>query len=235
MKFKISALYFLILFSQLSLSSIKYDKTPWTFEDSSVYPSCLETVRDSGDHYEAVSDFYKLNEDYSNFYDNPGLFFENPVSLYPKKPIIPSWCDLDVFASESHCKDGLKLHKTYPSCNNLPKDFKIIDDGSYIEIYLEDFYSDGEISYSGFQKYHLQKKISVETCQKLAPNVLGKCLDSYFLVKDENGGGSFTSRYFYVFGIFDIADKKNGSYEVLPLKQFDSFEEGMEFLSRMNQ
>tara|TARA_B100000989_G_scaffold297113_1_gene281978 strand:+ start:957 stop:1661 length:705 start_codon:yes stop_codon:yes gene_type:complete len=234
MNFKISAVYFLIFFSQLSLSSINYDKTPWTFDDSSVYPPCFQTVALSGDDYEAVSDFYKLNEDYSNFYNNPGLFFENPVSLYPKKPIIPSWCDLDVYASDSTCKNGLKLHKTYPSCNNLPKDFKIYDDGSYIEIYLENSFSDGEISYSGFENYYLQKKISVETCQKLAPNVRGKCLDSYFLVKDENRGGSFTARYFYIFGIFNLTDKKKGSYEVLPLKQFDSFEEGIEFLSRTN-
>lgn len=228
-------LFFLLLFSSISFSSINYEKTPWIFDNSLIYPSCLETVFDSGDNYEAVADFYELNsEDLLNLYNNPGLFFENPVSLYPKKPIIPSWCDLDSFASEDYCKNGLNLHETYPSCNNLPKDFKIYDDGSKIEIYLEDYWSDGEISYSGFEEYYLQKKISLETCQKLAPKVSGKCLDAYFLVKDVNGGGSFTSRYFYIFGIFSIDIKKSKSYEVLPLKQFDNIDEGLEFLSKVN-
>ena len=67
--------------------------------------------------------------------------------------------------------------------------------------------------------YKVLKKISVEECQLLAPNIDGKCLESNLLEIYSWGGGSMSWTTLQVFGLYETLNK---NIYIFPLKKFKS-------------
>ena len=64
--------------------------------------------------------------------------------------------------------------------------------------------------------YDISKKINLNECKKLSPNINGKCVEAYQLLRYSQGG----TLAFLDEAIYGIFKDKEGSFFMLPLKRF---------------
>ena len=71
------------------------------------------------------------------------------------------------------------------------------------------------------------KEIPLETCQSLAPNIKGKCIQRYLLkIGDWSGGSMGHTSEWSIFGLFKLS---NDDEYIFPLKRFISQEDALNY------
>ena len=200
-------------------SSSVTDEDVWSFNDSTILPSCLEIDWYSNDNYEEYVDQFSEISNYEHFSSNPGLYFGKPIST---EPISWSWCESDP-CDES---EKIKISKTFPQCIDIKDDAEITEDG-------RDLTYSGDEGRHGYKSYNLIRKVPLDVCNKLAPHFNGECKDAFFLKVEENFGGSGVWQYHYIYGLFEEEKNSQPSYEILPLKRFDSRNIGLDYLDSL--
>ena len=189
----------------------------------SIYPP-LEKQR-----YNDLVIFASAKTKFSN-----GWIFENKT-LHPECFYMEQWSSevyKDYYKTKTGSKENFFSSAEYKDFSNNPgKYFKKLDNilstslekcKNFISKEFRTNHMDGVVySSSGdrlFETYYLEEKISKKNCMELAPNIEGKCLESYLLNRSHWGGGSMTLNERTIYGIFK--DKTKGIF-ILPLKRFN--------------
>lgn len=190
----------------------------WMHKNQVLHPQCFKNYWDSADNYQefyeqfmGIKDDYFETEEYYHFTQNIGMYWGKYITTYD--PIKISW------------GDDLELAVSMNSCfNKTSKIFEVTEDRVRSVAH--------EPSYGNEYYYEKLKKIPLDICQKLGPNISGKCISSYLLRIGDWGGGSKGHDYEWsIFGIFELFD---GEEFIFPLKRFSSDAEARSFIQPKN-
>ena len=174
----------------------------WKVDDRLLPPQCFVYMWDSGDNFQEVARLFAIPDDwdtpeFKDFEHNTGKYFGAPIYPFYRASKYSLWEYVDecLFSVNS---DQLQ-----------------ISDSTVEYVYPE---SEGR----EFLRYTILANISPELCQTLAPNLPGKCLESY-LVHIAYCGGSLGCRGPHsIYGMFQMHDgeRHDGERIIFPLKNF---------------
>ena len=191
----------------------------WLHQGKVLHPQCFNKYWDSADNYQefyeqfmGIKDDYFRTEEYDHFTKNIGIYWGKYITTYD--PIKASW------------DDDLELSVSMDNClNKKTKVFEVLDDR--VTSQTEEPRDRNEYY------YEKHKKIPLDVCQKLGPNISGKCVSSYLLKIGNWWGGSKGYDYEWsIFGIFELFD---GEEYIFPLKRFSSDDEARSFIQSKNK
>ena len=210
----------------LSMLIISCDKTEhnypyaWSKDGHVLHPQCFKNYWDDGDNYQefyeqftGIKKDYFTTKEFDDFTLNIGKYWGKEITTYEP---IKFW------------NEDLELAVSMQSClNKKTSKFEVNED----EVTSSDGEPykgiDGGLYYENEYLYKVLKKITLETCDALAPNVDGKCMESNLLKIGDWGGGSKGHSYEWsIFGLFQLS---NGDKYILPLKRFESEKEAMAY------
>ena len=182
----------------------------WNINGDILHPQCFSRPWMSSDNYEEFAKEYNIT-DLNNFKAYPGEYFGREIRDYT--PLnTPDWSAIDYITLTNEVE------------NCTPKNFE------YKIESINDIYVHTQIDELSFvdEYYNIIKKVDVDKCSMLAPNINAKCLESYFLGTGDFSGGSmgFDSSY-GIYGLFDI---QNHGLTIVPLVLFESMNEGLNYL-----
>ena len=190
-----------ILTSLIFITSFQLFSESWKYNETVLHPYCFQTEWVSSDNFQEFYErFVGINENYyhtkqfKDFSLNIGRYWGNEIENYD--PIKASW------------GDDIELAVSMDSCLSKKSNNFGNRDGWITSSESRDEYS-----------YKILKKISIEQCQLLAPNLEGNCIQSYLLEIYNWGGGSMSWKTLQVFGLFEMFDNKQ---YIFPLKKFTS-------------
>ncbi len=169
----------------------------WKVKDRLLPPQCFVYEWDSGDNYEEVERLFAIS-DFEDFEHNTGKYFGDPIYPFYRASEYSLWKYVDecLFSVDS---DQLQ-----------------ISDSTVEYVYPE---SEGR----EVLRYTILADVSPARCQDLAPNLPGKCLESY-LVDIASCGGSMGCRggWYNIYGMFQMQDGDRHQREriMFPLKNF---------------
>ena len=184
---------------------------PWKYEETVLHPYCFQTEWISSDNlqefYErfmGVNENYYDTKEFEDFSLNIGKYWGKEINDF--SPIKPSWGDSGFDDYKNNNIELLAV--SMESClGKTSNNFGERDD------WITSSQSRDEYSYK------ILKKISSGQCQSLAPNLKGKCLQSYLLQIFDWGGGSSSWQTLQIFGLFEMPENKQ---YIFPLKKFRS-------------
>lgn len=172
---------------------------PWEVEGKVLHPRCFQTEWSSSDNiqefYErfmGIKENYYGTKEYEDFRLNIGKYWGKEINHYGS--ITASW------------GDEIELAVSMKSCLNKSSNEVGERDQWVTSSEQSDEYS-----------YRVSKKISLEQCKLLAPNLEGECVQSYLLEIYNWGGGSMGFKTLQIFGLFEMPNKKR---YIFPLKKF---------------
>ena len=186
----------------------------WSYNGKILHPQCFKNYWDSADNYQeyyehftGIKEDYFSTKEYEDFTSNLGKYWGKEITTFD--PINTGW-------GGEH--ELLELAVSMKSClNKKTKVFEVLDDRVTSQT--------AEPKDRNEYYYQELKKIPLETCQSLAPNIKGKCIQSYLLKIGEWGGGSMGHTYEWsIFGLFKLSN--NDEY-IFPLKRFVSKDEAL--------
>ena len=182
----------------------------WKVDDHFLHPICFKSNW-FDDEFNIFTKHFRIT-DSKDFLRNPGKYLGREVDEYA--PIPTDWCE------DNDCPKvslGTSIEKCLGNVANLEFDQELattIEETKYYPSY--------SIGYS------IIKNVAQKTCVLLAPNIKSPCLGSYFVSSWEDFGGSMGRLYSYgIHGLFDLP--KVGK-QIIPLRYFDSRNEGLNFL-----
>ena len=163
----------------------------WKVDDRLLPPTCFEYKSDSGDNFEAFAEQFSI-ADYGDFSHNTGKYFGDPI--YPFKDNTAG----NIWRYVGDCARDM-----------APDQLQISD--SRVEYVYP---SGGERL-----RYRSLADVSPNLCQNLAPNLPGKCLESYLVDVDYCGGSMGCRGSYTIYGMFQMQDSER---IIFPLKNFDT-------------
>ena len=169
----------------------------WKLNQSIIHPNCFFNDGFSGNFNSEFVNYFAIN-DYDNFIKNPGLYFGKEIRDF--KPIKPSWC------KEKDCEKISLI-------TDLKKCLAIYDPKNIVKI---DYFIDG---------YELIKKVKVETCNKLTPNLKLSCSQSFLI----SIGNYRLKPTVGIYGLF----YKNEEPILVPIKFFENENVGINFIESL--
>ena len=171
----------------------------WKVDDRLLPPTCFEYKSDSGDNFEAFAEQFSI-ADYGDFSHNTGKYFGDPI--YPFKDNTAG----NIWRYVGDCARDM-----------APDQLQISD--SRVEYVYP---SGGERL-----RYRILADVSPNLCQNLAPNLPGKCLESYLVDVDYCGGSMGCRGPYTIYGMFQM---RNGERIIFPLKNFRTENPARNFL-----
>ena len=171
----------------------------WKVDDRLLPPTCFEYKSDSGDNFEAFAEQFSI-ADYGDFSHNTGKYFGDPI--YPFKDNTAG----NIWRYVGDCARDM-----------APDQLQISD--SRVEYVYP---SGGERL-----RYRILADVSPNLCQNLAPNLPGKCLESYLVDVDYCGGSLGCRGPYTIYGMFQM---RNGERIIFPLKNFRTENPARNFL-----
>jgi hypothetical protein len=187
----------------------------WRYDGEIISPLCFSVMWESGDNYENYERKFEI-KDKNDFRTYPGKYFGGTL---PTSLIESPW--------KSTTDAEVSLVQDFPACNKLQ---------SQQTIYLRDdsftsFYDPSDNISKG---YRLLYDVPSMLCDELAPHIEGNCHQSYLLMLYMNGGGSKTSIYFYIYGLFkmkdQMKDQTKDQMKIFPLMKIQSPASGTTFI-----
>ena len=176
--------------------------TGWIFDGKILYPRCFVYEWLSGDNFETFEERFVI-QSVEDFRDSPGKYFGDPI--YPFESVVLAGKQISLWRNIEDCAGdigGLLIENEGIRCSSI----------------------DGEREC--LEQYRLLAEVSSGLCQELAPELPGKCLKSY-LVEIVGSGGSMSSVYHGIYGLFLLED---GERLVFPLKTFPTRNHARNFL-----
>jgi uncharacterized protein len=183
------------------LSGINGTLAGWAYNNEILHPYCFIKEWDSSDnfqayyeHYTGVKEAYYNTKSYESFSENTGLFFGSIITSY--EPIKNRWDEI------------IELAVSMDSCANKTS----------VNLIIADQKVSATANDRDDYNYEIVASIGTDLCQKLAPNIIGTCEESYVLkVADWGGGSKGHSVSFMLYGLFNMVDDKK---YIIPLKRF---------------
>lgn len=205
------------IFSINGVAEEKVEKpTPigWRVKDKIIPPQCF-SYEEWGD-VDIFGEFAKKFHiaDHNDFKINPGMYIGREIKSY--EPITPSWC-ANKNCNGDNRPDKLTLINFTKRCSNARYGQAVRERAVWNRI--------DEAEY----EYELLRFYSVDACQKLAPSINAKCIESYFVRAGIDRGGSTGPDWNYgIYGLFDLPKYGLG---IVPLKFFQNKNYGLNFIS----
>ncbi|MBI4599932.1 hypothetical protein HY732_03335 [Candidatus Uhrbacteria bacterium] len=198
----------------------KVEKPPpigWRVKGKIIHPQCFSYGEWAEGHYmdiygEIAKKFHIADHD--DFKINTGMYIGREIKSF--SPATPSLCLND------NCRDDtmpgkLTLIHFTKRCSNSRQGQAVRERAVWNRI-------DG-VEY----EYELLRYYSVDACQKLAPSINAKCIESFFVRVGADGGGTMGPDWHYgIYGLFDLPKYGLG---IVPLKFFPNKNHGLNFLS----
>lgn len=182
----------------------------WKFDDHFLHPICFKSDW-FDDEFSIFAKHFRIT-DSKDFLRNPGNYLGQEINEYA--PISTDWCE------GNDCPEislGTSIDKCLGNATNLQFDQELI-----ATIEETKYHSSYRIG------YNVIKNVDQKTCVLLAPNIKFPCLDSYFISSWEDFGGSMGRLYSY--GIHGLFDLPKVGRQIIPLRYFDSRNDGLNFL-----
>ncbi len=171
----------------------------WKVDNRLLPPTCFEYKSDSGDNFEAFAEQFSI-ADYGDFSHNTGKYFGDPIYPFKENTAGNIWQYVAACARDM-APDQLQI-------------------------------SDSRVEYvypSGRERlrYRILADVSPNLCQNLAPNLPGKCLESYLVDVDYCGGSMGCRGSYTIYGMFQLQDDER---IIFPLKNFRTENPARNFL-----
>ena len=188
----------------------------WSYDGKILHPQCFQKYWDSADNYQeyyeqftGIKKDYFSTKEYEDFTLNLGKYWGKEITTF--EPINTGW------GGENEL---LELAVSMKSClNKKTKVFEVLDDRITSQ--------SAEPKDRNEYFYKEIKEIPLETCQSLAPNIKGKCIQSYLLkIGDWSGGSMGHTSEWSIFGLFKLS---NDDEYIFPLKRFNSQEDALNY------
>jgi len=154
----------------------------------------------SSDNFEAFEEHFKIKTKNVDFRRNPGKYFGKEIGHL--NPIEAPWRD-GFYVEIAVAIDSINFDQPFET----ESPYEAFGRGIFTKRsdYDETFYT-------------ILGEIKKEHCSELAPNLKGKCKESYVLWLGDYGGGSIG--YLFIAGIFGLFELENGKEYIVPLKYF---------------
>ncbi|MCY3956496.1 MAG: SUMF1/EgtB/PvdO family nonheme iron enzyme [Nitrospira sp.] len=170
----------------------------WKVDGRLLPPQCFEYEWMSSDNFEAFAEQFSI-ADYGDFAHNTGKYFGDPI--YPFNPI---------YLSDNN--PAVRLWRYVAACaRDIAPDQLQISDSTVEYVYPS-------LGYQSL-RYRILADIPPNLCQDFAPNLPGKCLESYLVDVDYCGGSMGCRGPYAIYGMFQMQD---GERIIFPLKNFDT-------------
>lgn len=171
---------------------------PWEVEGKILDPHCFQTewlssdnIQEFYERFMGIEENYYGTKEYEDFRLNIGKYWGKEINDY--RPITASW------------GDEIELAVSMKSCLNKSSN-EVGERDQWVTS------SEQRREYS----YRVSKKVSLEQCKLLAPNLEGECVQSYLLEIYNWTGGSMGFKTRQIFGLFEMPNKKR---YIFPLKR----------------
>ena len=166
----------------------------------------------SSDNFEAFEEHFKIKTKNQDFRRNPGKYFGKEIGHL--NPIEAPWRD-GFYVEIAVAIDSINFDQPFET--ESPYRF-----GRGIFTQRDDY---DETFYT------ILGEIKKEHCNELAPNLKGKCKESYVLWLGDYGGG--TIGYQFNAGIYGLFELEDGKEYIVPLKYFFNKNYALNYLDKM--
>ncbi len=196
-------------------------KVEWIHNKNIISPNCFTHIWISDDNYQAYEEKFNI-KDTNDFRSYPGRYFGSQVSL---EAIDSPWG-----------KGKIYLTKDLKTCNSYKTDSNTSIEIKDSHLQISTINEEGEKIGSS---YRVLKKVSLENCEKFAPNIKGKCISSYLIRFSPNSINSNYSpyeygvNYYYIYGIFNT--DKNKTYMVPLVNKYGSKNYALDFIDELEE
>lgn len=188
--------------------------TGWKIDGRFLSPECFAREWPSSDNFKTFGEFagqfgIKIGKfgtpTFIDFRNNPGRFFND--TFFPFDPILRGRTLISPWRNMRDCIARLDYLSFETSTVRYTPD----EDGQeYVE-------------------YELLAEISTTQCQALAPNLRGRCIESY-LVEIFEPGGSMSFVWHNIYGLFEL---RNDERMIFPLKNFETLNSARNFIDEL--
>lgn len=230
------------IFSILGANKEEYsiDKMPigWKFDGKVIPPQCFVKKWVSSDNFEAFEDKYGIAKkdcrnvkigareltfcEATDFRVNTGMYIGKEISSLDG--ISPGWDDKEKIILTPQVElcingsvvDGMIRSQTKMVLKTDEKSRKVESEICASKTACTKY------------AYRILSEVPVSKCQKLAPNLKGRCKKSYLVAVGDYSGGTLGWHYGYnIYGLFSLVDSRN---IIVPLKNFDKKNDAINYI-----
>lgn len=195
----------------------------WKFKGDLLTGDCFTTIWLSGDNYEHYYEKFGANKGitWKDFSENIGRYIGGPV---PIAPIESPWANIT-------SEEKISLAKKLTECRHDKALYKIAMDDGWVK--KNKCFKDASTRCL-VNKYRLIKHIKLDHCRRLAPYFPDNCTDIGLVQKSEETGGSLGNKVNEaIYGL--INDPNTNEYYLIPLVNFMSLNDALNYVDQLNQ
>lgn len=206
----------------------------WPSRDGMIPPQCFVKEWLSSDNFEEFEDRFNIPKesckksgsrtscDSDDFRSNPGLYLGKEIpTLDAIDPGWPGTAGIVLAAPLDLCLKGSVVGGRIEA----PKEISISSKAERGTVSSK--VCSSELACTDYA-YSIMANVPLKTCQKLAPNLNGRCEQSFLVSIGYNHGGSMGWVYGYnIYGLFALKDDRRF---IVPLKVFDKKNDALNYL-----